>query len=61
MLRKTFLALVIVTAAAALFFVVPELTGAASSPGDALTGQVTSTEEGPMEGVLVSAKKNGSR
>ena len=26
----------------------------------ALTGQVTSTEEGPMEGVLVSAKKAGS-
>lgn len=26
----------------------------------ALTGQVTSTEEGPMEGVLVSAKKSGS-
>src|SRR4030095_9070165 len=59
-LRKTFLALVIVTAAAALFFVVPELTGAANSPGVALTGQVSSTEEGPMEGVLVSAKKNGS-
>src|SRR4029453_15110003 len=48
------------TAAAALFFVVPELTGAANSPGVALTGQVRSTEEGPMEGVLVSAKKNGS-
>src|SRR6267143_6604136 len=26
----------------------------------ALTGQVTSVEEGPMEGVLVSAKKSGS-
>src|SRR5713101_5028830 len=26
----------------------------------ALTGQVTSTEEGAMEGVLVSAKKTGS-
>ena len=26
----------------------------------ALTGQVTSTEEGPMEGVVVSAKKDGS-
>src|SRR3954464_361626 len=26
----------------------------------ALTGLVTSTEEGPMEGVLVSAKKNGT-
>jgi hypothetical protein len=47
MLRKTFLALVIVTAAAALFFLVPDLTGAANSPGEALTGQVSSTEEGP--------------
>src|SRR6266536_220277 len=26
----------------------------------ALTGQVTSSEEGPMEGVLVSARKAGS-
>src|SRR5437762_8974422 len=26
----------------------------------ALTGQVTSAEEGPMEGVVVSAKKDGS-
>jgi virginiamycin B lyase len=28
--------------------------------GDALAGQVTSAEEGAMEGVLVSAKKTGS-
>ena len=27
---------------------------------DALTGQITSAEEGAMEGVLVSAKKTGS-
>lgn len=60
MLRKTFLALVIATTAASLFFVMSDLTRAASSPGEALTGQVSSTEEGPMEGVLVSAKKNGS-
>ena len=26
----------------------------------AFSGQVTSTEEGPMEGVVVSAKKDGS-
>ena len=32
----------------------------AASSGDALTGLVTSTEEGPMEGVLVSAKKSAS-
>lgn len=32
----------------------------AASNGDALTGLVTSTEEGPIEGVLVSAKKSAS-
>jgi virginiamycin B lyase len=36
-------------------------TGAlAQATAAALTGQVTSAEEGPMEGVLVSAKKDGS-
>jgi virginiamycin B lyase len=35
-------------------------TGALAQSGPALTGQVTSAEEGPMEGVLVSAKKQGS-
>jgi virginiamycin B lyase len=33
---------------------------APSAAQTALTGQVTSQEEGPMEGVLVSAKKEGS-
>jgi virginiamycin B lyase len=33
---------------------------AADSPAAALTGQVSSTEEGPMEGVTVSAKRDGS-
>jgi streptogramin lyase len=33
---------------------------AQAQPHDALTGQVTSIEEGAMEGVLVSAKKSGS-
>src|SRR5215510_9285843 len=61
MLKNTLLALVIVTAATALLFAVRDLTGAASSPNVALTGQVSSTEEGPMEGVLVSAKKADSR
>src|SRR5258708_12481431 len=32
----------------------------AQAAAAALTGQVTSAEEGPMEGVLVSAKKDGS-
>src|ERR1700692_15667 len=35
-------------------------TGALAQAAAALTGQVTSAEEGPMEGVLVSAKKEGS-
>jgi virginiamycin B lyase len=33
---------------------------AAAQGGAALAGQVTSAEEGPMEGVVVSAKKSGS-
>ena len=32
----------------------------AQTPQAALSGKVTSAEEGPMEGVLVSAKKDGS-
>jgi streptogramin lyase len=32
----------------------------ATAPAPALTGQVSSAEEGPMEGVLVSAKRDGS-
>jgi len=33
---------------------------AQTEPAAALTGQVRSQEEGPMEGVLVSAKREGS-
>src|ERR1700761_9524596 len=35
-------------------------TSALAQAAAALTGQVSSAEEGPMEGVLVSAKKDGS-
>src|SRR5260370_14335061 len=35
-------------------------TSALAQAAAALTGQVTSAEEGPMEGALVSAKKDGS-
>jgi virginiamycin B lyase len=35
-------------------------TGALAQSAAAITGRVTSAEEGPMEGVLVSAKKQGS-
>ena len=44
------------TFALALFPAAPAL----AQRGDALTGVVTSAEEGPMEGVLVSARKAGS-
>src|SRR5215831_4696742 len=55
MRKKIFLA-----AAVALFLTASDLVRADGSPGVALSGQVTSTEEGPMEGVLVSAKKADS-
>src|SRR5713226_3196340 len=60
MLKKTFLGIAVATAAVTLFFAAPHVIGAASSPGVALTGQVSSQEEGAMEGVLVSAKRDGS-
>jgi hypothetical protein len=44
-------------AAAALLGV----SGAAAQTGAALTGTVTSAQEGPMEGVLVTAKKEGAK
>jgi streptogramin lyase len=37
----------------------PDFGGAQTSPSAALTGRVSSQEEGPMEGVLVSAKRAG--
>ena len=60
MLTKFFSILVLATAVASPFFAAFDFTGAANSPGLALTGQVSSTEEGAMEGVLVSANKAGS-
>src|ERR1700682_3356946 len=36
------------------------LAGAQAQGASALIGQVASAEEGPMEGVLVSAKKDGT-
>ena len=38
----------------------PSSLKAQTQAPDALTGQVTSSDEGPMEGVLVSATKAGS-
>jgi virginiamycin B lyase len=46
-------------AAAAIFLGAHSLR-AANSPDSALTGQVSSAEEGMMEGVLISAKRAGS-
>ncbi|TMB71505.1 MAG: hypothetical protein E6J54_12010 [Deltaproteobacteria bacterium] len=60
MLKKTFLAVAIAAAAITLFTAAFNVIGAASSPGAALTGEVSSQEEGRMEGVLVSAKRDGS-
>jgi virginiamycin B lyase len=60
MLKKAFLSIAMVTAAVTLFFATSKVIGAASSPGAALTGQVSSQEEGRMGGVLVSAKRDGS-
>ena len=50
----------IAMAAVALIFTVAGSSAAANAPSAALTGQVISTEEGRMEGVLVSAKREGS-
>lgn len=60
MLKKIFLAIALATVAVSVFFVASDYIGADGSPGIALTGQVSSEKEGPMEGVLVSAKKDGS-
>jgi hypothetical protein len=46
---------------AAIFFQTASARLHAQAPSpSSLSGQVTSTEEGPMEGVVVSAKKDGS-
>jgi len=58
MLKKTFLAEALVSLT--LFCTGSNVMGAASLPGVALTGQVSSQEEARMEGVLVSAKREGS-
>ena len=60
MLKKTILAIAIAAAAAASFFTASDFLRADGSPGIALTGQVSSEKEGPMEGVVVGAKREGS-
>jgi streptogramin lyase len=52
--------LLLLTSASVFGLVVGSTAGALAQSAAALTGQVTSAEEGPMEGVLVSAKKQSS-
>src|SRR5438045_7898219 len=54
------LSLTITAAVAALSYPAAGTAPAWAQSAAALTGQVTSAEEGPMEGVVVSAKKDGS-
>src|ERR1700722_13097686 len=61
MRTKIFFLIAAVSAFFAVFQVVPNLARAAEGQvPSALAGQVTSPEEGPMEGVVVSARKDGS-
>ena len=52
--------LTVTTAVAALFLASGGLLQANAQTAPAISGQVTSAEEGAMEGVVVSAKKDGS-
>jgi virginiamycin B lyase len=60
MLTKKLAAMVLVSMAAILMQAGRLSLRAQAGPPAALTGQITSTEEGPMEGVVVSAKRAGS-
>src|SRR3989449_11221092 len=53
-------AVTIAAAAISAFVLSAQPSGAAGSDRIALTGQVSSIEDGPMEGVLVSARQEGS-
>jgi streptogramin lyase len=58
MTRARFLAALLLILTAMIFW--PDLGRAEASSAAALAGRVSSQEEGPMEGVLISAKKRGS-
>src|SRR3954469_3630431 len=51
---------ILIAVGLALALAGPGLLPAQAQTSAALTGQVSSGEEGPMEGVLISAKKAGS-
>ena len=59
-MRKQILLVTAIAAVAVRLFFAADFIHAANSPDIALTGQVSSTEESTMEGVLVSAKRAGS-
>src|SRR5882762_3755788 len=58
MTRTRYFILTVLALAAIVFL--PNASGAQASSPAALTGIVSSQEEGPMEGVVVSAKREGS-
>jgi streptogramin lyase len=60
MRKKILVAMAIAMTAVSSFFVISSRVSADSSPAVALHGQVSSDKEGPMEGVVVGAKKEGS-
>ena len=62
MRTRIFLLIATISLVFAVFYAAPRIVSAAADPlgPAALAGQVTSQEEGPMEGVVVSAKKDGS-
>lgn len=59
MLKRSFLVIALASVTAIVFHPGFDLRGA-QTPAVALHGQVSSAEEGPMEGVLVGAQKAGS-
>jgi len=60
MTKRLFVKILAVVLPALLLFIGLEIAKAQNSSNSALQGHVTSQEEGPMEGVLVSAKRTGS-
>ena len=60
MMMKRFFATILMALSALLFCAELQIAKAQNSSPSALEGHVTSQDEGPMEGVLVSAKKDGS-
>ena len=59
-MRSKSFCLVLAVQLAVCIFLTPFSARAENQPPPALAGQVTSPEEGPMEGVVISARKDGS-